>query len=181
MKSRSGLRTMLAVPMLREGTVIGVIGFARTEVRPFTDKQIELVQTFADQAVIAIENVRLFQELQARTDELARSVEQLRSLSEVSQAVNSTLDLQEVLSTIVKHAVQLSATDGGAIYEVDEQFGGFRLRATYGLPEELVEVMRATPLQPGEGATGRAAASRAPVQIPDLRADLAYSRGGFSV
>ena len=80
-------------------------------------------KTFADQAVIAIENVRLFKELQARTQELARSVEQLGSLSEVSQAVNSTLDLQEVLSTIVTHAVQLSATDGGAIYEADEELG----------------------------------------------------------
>src|SRR5262249_59124644 len=113
------IRTILAVPMLREGTVIGVIGFRRTEVQPFTDKQIELVTTFAAQAVIAIENVRLFQELEARTRELARSVEELRALGEVGQAVSSTLDLQTVLSTIVGHAVQLSGTNGGVIYEND--------------------------------------------------------------
>jgi signal transduction histidine kinase len=170
-----GFRTILVAPMLREGIAIGAIGVRSTDVHPFTSKQIALLETFADQAVIAVENTRLFNELQSRTQELARSVEQLRSLSEVGQAVNSTLDLQEVLSTIVKHAVQLSATDGGAIYETDEEIGGFRLRATYGLPQDLVEVMRATPLGPDEGATGRAAALRAPVQIPDLRADAGYT------
>ena len=87
---------------------------------PFSDKQIELLETFADQAVIAIENVRLFQELEARTRELAQSVGELRALGEVGQAVSSTLDLQTVLSTIVGHAVELSATSGGIIYEYDE-------------------------------------------------------------
>ena len=87
---------------------------------PFTDKQIELVTTFADQAVIAIENVRLFDEVQARTRELAQSVEELQALGEVSQAVNSTLDLQTVLSTIVAKAVQLSSTEAGVIYVFDE-------------------------------------------------------------
>ena len=87
----------------------------RQEVRPFTDKQIELVETFADQAAIAIENVRLLDELRQRTDELGRSVDELRALGEVSQAVNSTLDLETVLSTIVAKAVQLSGTEAGAI------------------------------------------------------------------
>ena len=86
----------------------------------FTHKQIELGTTFADQAVIAIENVRLFDEVQARTRELAHSVEELRALGEVTQAVNSTLDLQTVLSTIVAKAVQLSGTDAGAIYVFEE-------------------------------------------------------------
>ena len=104
----------------REGALIGVITVRRTEVQPFTDKQIELVTTFADQAVIAIENVRLFQELQARTRDLARSVEELKALGEVSQAVSSTLDLQTVLTTIVNRAVQLSGANGGVIYEYDE-------------------------------------------------------------
>src|SRR5262249_10563107 len=94
-------RTLLGIPMLRDGVPVGVIGLSRTQVRPFTDKQIELAMTFADQAVIAIENVRLFDEVQARTRELAQSVEELQALGEVSQAVNSTLDLQTVLSTIV--------------------------------------------------------------------------------
>ena len=90
--------------MLKEDELIGAIAIYRQEVRPFTDKQIELVQNFADQAVIAIENARLLNELRARTDELARSVEELRALGEVSQAVNSTLDLETVLTTIVAKA-----------------------------------------------------------------------------
>jgi GAF domain-containing protein len=89
------------------GVPIGVIALHRTEVRPFTDKQIELVTTFADQAVIAIENVRLFDEVQARTHELAQSVGELQALGEVSQAVNSTVDLETVLTTIVAKATQL--------------------------------------------------------------------------
>ena len=85
------------------------------EVRPFTDNQIALVETFADQAAIAIENVRLLDELRQRTTELGRSVEELRALGEVSQAVNSTLNLETVLSTIVAKAAQLSGTEAGAI------------------------------------------------------------------
>ena len=117
---REGLRTTLAAPLLREGLAIGAIVIRRTEVRPFSDKQIALLKTFADQAVIAIENVRLFKELDARTNELARSVGELKALGEVGQAVSSTLDLETVLTRIVSHAVQLSGTDGGAIYEYDE-------------------------------------------------------------
>src|SRR5262245_24910169 len=88
-----GYRTALGIPLLREGTPIGVLVLTRPTVRPFSAKEIELVTTFADQAVIAIENVRLFDEVQARTRELAHSVEELRGLGEVSQAVNSTVDL----------------------------------------------------------------------------------------
>src|SRR5262244_4129081 len=98
-QKRAGYRTMLGVPLLREGNPIGVLHVVCKTVRPFSDKQIELVETFADQAAIAIENVRLFDEVQARTRELAQSVEELQALGEVSQAVNSTLDLQTVLST----------------------------------------------------------------------------------
>src|SRR5207244_10625348 len=98
-------RAVLVVPMLREGIVIGVLSLTHSEVRPFTDKQIELAMTFADQAAIAIENVRLFDEVQARTRELAHSVEGLQALGEVMQAVNSTLDLETALSTIVTKAV----------------------------------------------------------------------------
>ena len=116
----SGVRTLVATPLLREGTAVGYILIRRLEARPFSDKQVALLKTFADQAVIAIENVRLFQELEARTRELARSVGELKALGDVGQAVSSTLDLQTVLSTIVGHAVQLSGTDGGVIYEYDE-------------------------------------------------------------
>ena len=107
----AGFRTVLGVPLLREGMPIGVMTLSRRSVRPFTDQQIELVQTFADQAVIAIENVRLLNELRARTSELTRSVEELRALGEVSQAVNSTLDLKTVLDTIVARAAQISGTE----------------------------------------------------------------------
>src|SRR5262249_27439603 len=96
---RGGHRTALGVPLLREGTPIGVFVLARITIDPFSQREIDLITTFADQAVIAIENVRLFDEVQTRTRELAQSVEELQALGEVSQAVNSTLDLQTVLST----------------------------------------------------------------------------------
>jgi signal transduction histidine kinase len=137
-------------------------------VRPFTSAQIKLLETFADQAVIAIENVRLFQELQARTQELARSVGELKALGEVGQAVSSTLDLQTVLSTIVRHAVQLSGTSCGIIFDYDEPTQEFRVRASHKMEEELVEVYRVTPLRLGQGSTGVAAATRAPVQVVNL-------------
>jgi two-component system, NtrC family, sensor kinase len=157
--------------MLREGNLIGVILIRGTEVRPFTDKQIELVTTFADQAVIAIENVRLFQEVEARTRELARSVGELKALGEVGQAVSSTLDLQTVLSTIVGHAVQLSGTGSGVIYEYDDATQEFHLRASHRMEHELVEAIRAAPIRLREGATGRATTTRTPVQVVDLLDD----------
>ena len=104
-------RSGLGVPMLRDGQVIGVIFVGGAEPGYFSERQVELLKTFADQAVIAIENVRLFTELQTRTRELARSVEELRALGAVSQAVNSSLDLQQVLTTIVAHADGLSGTE----------------------------------------------------------------------
>src|ERR1700736_5664837 len=119
-------RTFMAVPMLKENEVVGVIAIYRQEVLTFTDKQIAVVVNFANQAVIAIENVRLLNELRERTDELARSVGELRALGEVGQAVNSTLDLETVLRTIVTKAVELSATDAGAIYVFDDDQQEFR-------------------------------------------------------
>jgi GAF domain-containing protein len=169
------LRTILAVPMLREAIVIGVIAIRRTEVQPFTDKQIELVTTFADQAVIAIENVRLFQELQARTRQLGQSVDELKALGEVGRAVSSTLDLQTVLTTIVSRAVELSGTSGGVIYEHDEATGAFRLRASHQVETELVEMLRGAPFRLGEGVTGRAAALRVPVQVLDLLTEREFA------
>ena len=165
---REGYRSMLGAPLLREGAAIGAIGIRRMEVKPFSEKQIALLKTFADQAVIAIENVRLFQELEARTRELAQSVGELRALGEVSQAVSSTLDLEKVLSTIASHAVQLSGTDCGVIYEYDESEQEFDLRASHRMEAEVVEILRAAPIHLGEGATGRAATMRAPVQVPDI-------------
>ena len=164
----TGQHTTLATPLLRENVSIGAILIRRLEVRPFSDKQIKLLETFANQAAIAIENVRLFQELQTRTHELAQSVGELRALGEVGQAVSSTLDLQTVLSTIVRHAVQLSRTDGGVVYEYDEAAEEFHLRASHLMEAEVVEALHATPVHSGQGATGRAATMRAPVQLPDI-------------
>jgi GAF domain-containing protein len=168
-------RTLLAVPLLREGIAIGVILIRRFQVRPFLDKQIALIETFANQAVIAIENVRLFQELQERTRELVRSVGELKALGEVGQAVSSTLDLETVLTRIVSHAVQLSGTDGGAIYEYDEQSEEFLLRASDHMEEELVNALRANPPRLGDGLVGRAAASREPVVVPNILEERGYA------
>jgi signal transduction histidine kinase len=170
----AGARTLMGIPMLRGDMLIGAIIIWRTEVRPFTDKQIELVTTFADQAVIAIENVRLFTELQERTRELARSVEELKALGEIGQAVSSTLDLETVLTTIAARADQLSGTDGAAIYEFDEAIGTFHLRVALKLEEELLSVLRARPTPLGEGVVGRVGLAREPVQIPDISQDEAY-------
>jgi len=170
----AGYRAMLGVPMLREGSAIGVFGLWRHEPKPFTEKQIELVTTFADQALIAIENVRLLQELQARTRDLGRSVEELKALGDVSRAVSSTLDLETVLNTIVARAVELSGANGGLIYEYDEATQEFHLRGSHRMEEELVDLLRAAPIRLGEGATGKAAALRAPVQVADVLDEREY-------
>jgi len=165
----TGSRTVLATPLLREGISIGVIWIRRVEVRPFTDKQIKLLETFAAQAVIAIENVRLFQALEARTQELARSVGELKALGEVGQAVSSTLDLETVLTRIASHAVELTGAAGAAIYEYNEASEEFQLRGSHQIETELVDLLRTRPIRLGDGATGRAAETRAPVEITDLR------------
>jgi signal transduction histidine kinase len=170
-----GVRTVLATPLLRQGTPIGAIHIRRMEVRSFTEKQIKLLETFAAQAVIAIENVRLFKALDERTNELTRSVDELRALGEVGQTVSSTLDLETVLTRIVSHAVQLSGTDGGAIYEYDETSEEFLLRATHHMEEELIAALRANPPRLGDGVVGRAAVSREPVQIPNILEEHTYA------
>src|ERR1700738_3199437 len=161
-------RTFLAVPMLKENEVVGVIAIYRQEVLTFTDKQIAVVVNFANQAVIAIENVRLLNELRERTDELGRSVEELRALGVVTQAVNSTLDVDAVLTTIIAKAVELSGTEAGTIYTFDEVRREFRSRASHGMDETLVTAMRDQRIAAGETAVGRAAAQRVPIQIPDV-------------
>jgi two-component system, NtrC family, sensor kinase len=171
-----GQRSGLFVPMLREGDPIGVIMVARPEPGPFSNNEIELLKTFADQAVIAIENVRLFKELEARTRDLTRSVGELRALGEIGQAISSTLDLKAVLNTIVARATELSGTDAGVVYEYDEQREVFVPRATARLQTEIVETMLATPVRKGEGATGRLAEVQEPIQMPDILAAPTESR-----
>jgi signal transduction histidine kinase/DNA-binding response OmpR family regulator len=161
-------RSVVAVPMLLKDNPIGGIVVLRSVAAPFPDKQIELLKTFAEQAVIAIENVRLFQELEARTQELTRSVGELKALGEIGQAISSTLDLETVLATIVARAVELSRTDAGTIYEFDEAEQVFEPRANYGMSEELVEAFRGSRIGIGDGTVGQAAAQRTAVQIPDI-------------
>jgi GAF domain-containing protein len=170
-----GFRTFLGVPLRQQGMFIGSLNSRRNDVHPFTPAQIKLLETFADQAVIAIENVRLFKELDERTNELTRSVGELKALGEVGQTVSSTLDLETVLTRIVSHAVQLSGTDGGAIYEYDEPSEEFLLRATDHMEEELINALRANPPRLGDGVVGRAAASRQPVEVPNILEERAYA------
>jgi signal transduction histidine kinase len=172
----AGPRTLLIVPMLKGDDLLGTISIYRQEVRPFTDKQIGLVTNFAAQAVIAIENARLLNELRQRTDELGRSVEELRALGEVSQAVNSTLDLETVLSTIVAKAVQLSGTEAGAIYVFDELQRELHLRATYGMDQGLIDALEQRRIGLDDPNVGQAVAQPEPIQVADLneepRSDL---------
>ena len=174
-------RTLLAVPMLKEDELVGSISIFRQEVRPFTEKQIELVTSFAAQAVIAIENVRLLNELRDRTTELARSVEELRALGEVSHAVNSTLEVETVLQTIVSKAVQLSRTDAGTIYVFDEASQEFLLQATYGMDDALIDAIRHQRLGIDSAVVGDAARARAPMQVPQLDDDPAHPVQGLIV
>jgi GAF domain-containing protein len=127
------MRSILLVPMTRNDDLVGAVSVYRQAVHPFTDRQIALLAGFANQAVIAIENARLLTELRARSEQLTRSVGELRMLADVSQAVNKTLDLETVLSTIAAKTVQLSDADAGAIYVFDDAQRLFQLRATYGM------------------------------------------------
>ncbi len=169
-----GWGSLLAVPMMRAGRAVGTINIYRAEAKPFPESQIELLKTFADQAAIAIENARLLGELQTRTDELTRSVQELQALGEVSQALSSTLDLETVLRTIVSRASQLAGTDSCTVYEYDEQAEELLFRATHNLAEEVVDVARRAPIRRGEGVAGRMAVTREPVQIPDIAEPGAY-------
>jgi len=168
------LRTTLSVPILKGDDLLGVMSiYHLDEVRLFTDKQIALLETFADQAAIAIDNVRLLDELRHRTDELGRSVGELRALGEVSQAVNSTLDLETVLSTIVAKAVQLSGTETGAIYAYDQQSHELRLRATYGMDQDLIDTLTQRHIGLDDSNVVSALAQGEPTQIADLRQETA--------
>ena len=162
------VRTVLGVPILKGDALLGVLIIYHLEVRPFTDNQIALVETFADQAAIAIENVRLLDALRHRTDELGRSVDELRALGEVSQAVNSTLDLETVLTTIVAKAVQLSGTEAGAIYVFDDRQREFHLRATYGMDQELIDALTHADRGVSEPNIALILAEHEPIQVADL-------------
>jgi GAF domain-containing protein len=172
---RGGFRTMLGVPLLREGTPIGVIALCRSTVSPFTDRQIELVATFADQAVIAIENVRLFDEVQARTEDLRESLQQQTATADVLKVISrSTFDLQTVLQTLVESAAQLCEADNGTITRQDQ--GVFYRAEAFGFSREFLNVVRRIPVEPSRGSVaGRALLEGKPVHIPDVLADPEYT------
>jgi GAF domain-containing protein/anti-sigma regulatory factor (Ser/Thr protein kinase) len=155
------VRTALSVPMLKSDELLGVIMIYRHEVRPFTDSQIALIETFADQAAIAIENARLLEELQARNRDLT-------ALGEVGRAVSSTLDLKVVLKTIVDRAVELSGTDAGSIFYYRPETGRFELGETSGLDDEVVGKFRKLDIATGQTGLGEAIANRQPLQAPDV-------------
>ena len=172
-----GLRTALGVPLLREGTPIGVIVLQRTSVRPFTQKQIELATTFADQAVIAIENVRLFEEVQARTRELTEALEQQTATSEVLGVISSSPgELQPVFQAMLENATRICQAKFGVMWLCES--GGFRSVAQHGPAAHVKERHREPVIYPGpELPLGRIARTRQVVHIADLRADQAYIEG----
>jgi signal transduction histidine kinase len=162
-----GARSLLAVPMMRDGEPIGVISVQRTTPGRFADAQIEVLKTFADQAVIAIRGAQLFQDLRARSEEVARALEETRALSEVTQAISGSLDLHEVLETVARHAVLLSQADGALFLEYDAAHGWFVPAASYNVAREVLEGPM-IPLDPDTGALGRALKSGEPFEIPDV-------------
>jgi len=169
-----GYRTALGIPLLKEGNPIGIMVLARYAVRPFTEKQVHRLTTFADQACIAIENVRLFTELQALTQELARSIEGLRALGETIQAVKSSLELGEVLTTIAEQATKLCEADASLITQYVESEGTFRPTAGWNTSQTLIQALQAGPPTWGRGVTGKSAATGRPAQIPDILDEIAY-------
>jgi GAF domain-containing protein len=182
---RGQQRTMLGVPLMREGVPIGVIALHRTEVRPFTDKQIALVETFANQAVIAIENVRLFDDVQKRTDDLTESLQQQTATADVLKVISrSTFDLQAVLDTLVKSAIRLCEADAAFIFRRKGET--YHLVTSHGFTAEYQEWMQSQSVPVGrQSVTGRTALEGHTIHIPDVLADPEYTwseaieRGGF--
>ena len=172
---RGELRTGLGIPMMRNGAPIGVLALMRTEVRPFNAKQIELVQTFADQAVIAIENARLFDEVQARTRDLEESLRQQTATADVLKVISrSAFDLQAVFDALIPSAVNLIGATHGTIYVRDGET--FRIRAHFGVSERFADFLVRNPPEPGMGsASGRVMLTGKVVVIPDILEDRDYA------
>src|SRR5262249_24665804 len=170
----AGARTMFAVPMLKEDEVVGVIWIYRQEVLPFTDKQIALVQNFAAQAVIAIENARLL-------NELRESLEQQTATSKVLDVISgSAFDLRAVFEAVIESSVRLCGADRGHFYRFDGEL--LRVAAAFNASRELMEFVERTPIPPGRNsASGRAMVECRTVHIPDCLADPEYSWGGKDV
>jgi signal transduction histidine kinase len=170
-----GARSLLAVPMLKDDQLLGIIIIYRQEVWPFTDKQVTLVQSFAAQAVIAIENARLLDELRQRTSDLSETLEQQTATSEVLKVISrSTFDLQTVLNTLTESAARLCEADMAQIMRPKED--GFYSAASYGHTPEYSEYIKNFTFPPGRGSvTGRVLLEGKPIQIPDVLADPQYN------
>src|SRR5262245_11346091 len=171
-------RTLLGVPLMRKGTPIGVISLQRYTVRPFTDKQIELVTTFADQAVIAIENVRLFDAEQARTRELSESLEQQTATSEVLQVISSSPgELEPVFRAMLENATRICKSDSGILWLAEN--GGLRPVVYHGVPSEVADVADSSSIvyPHPEIPLGRGLTSKQIVHVPNLREDPSYLKG----
>ena len=169
-----GIRTQLFVPMIKEGDLVGSINIYRQEVRPFTDKQIALVQNFAAQAVIAIENTRLLNELRQRTDDLTESLEQQTATSEVLSVISSSPgELQPVFEAMLQNAVRICGAKFGNIYRWDDD--ALHLIATHNTPAAFIEARRRSLFRPGPTAPfGRLVATKAAVHVVDNLAEQAY-------
>ena len=171
----AGARTLLGVPMLKEGELLGGILIFRQEVRPFTDKQIELVQNFAAQAVIAIENARLLNELRQRTSDLTEALEQQTATSEVLQTISSSPgDLEPVFASMLRSAARICDANFGNIFRWDGEV--LHLAATYNTPPAFFQLRSRSPLHPNpDNPLGRLVATKAVVHIANLAADPLYT------
>jgi GAF domain-containing protein len=171
-----GVRTVLLVPIVKEDELIGVFSLYRQEVRPFTDKQIALVQNFASQAVIAIENARLLSELRQRTADLTESLEQQTATSEVLRVISSSPgDLEPVFATMLEKAVRICDAKFGNIYRWDGD--ALHLMASYNTPAAFAEARGRSPNRPGpQTPAGRMTETKTFVHVPDLAAHPAYAK-----
>ena len=163
-----GFRTIMGVPMMVDDDVVGVLSVWRRTVSPFDEQDEAVLLTFAAQAALAVRTVELVRAVQDGGQLLARKVDQLEALAEVGKAISSTLDPDEVLGTIVLHAVELSAADGGSLMEYDEESGLFRVRTAYGTAEDTLTALKGTRIHIDETLVGSAATSGTPIQVPDL-------------
>jgi two-component system, NtrC family, sensor kinase len=173
-----GFRTLVSVPLVRKGESIGAIILRRTEVNPFSDKQIDLLQTFANQAVIAIGNARLFEEVQAKTRDLTVSLQQQTATSDVLKVISrSSVDLETVLDTLLETVARLCRADQALMYRRKDD--KYHLVAVRGLSAEATEFILANPFAPDRGtAAGRAVLEHRTVHIPDALQDPEYHYEG---
>jgi GAF domain-containing protein len=176
-----GIRTFVAVPMTKENELIGAIVVYRQEVRPFTDKQIALVTNFAAQAVIAIENARLLNELRQRTTDLGASLEQQTATSNVLEVISrSAFDLQAVFETVAESSVRLCGADRAFIFRFDGEL--LRMVVAYNASPEFAEWVANHPIRPGRhSGSARAALERRTIHITDVLADPEYVYGAKDV